>query len=109
MNINRGHGVSRLKLHHHSNLNFEISVLSFISKPIITVIRGRCPIMTEFSNEDQMALLDISDQDANNGNVTTSKRSDFLPWEDYFLAVAFLSAMRSKDPATQVCVLIRMD
>lgn len=31
-----------------------------------------------------------------------TKRQDYLPWEDYFLAVAFLSAMRSKDPATQV-------
>ncbi len=32
----------------------------------------------------------------------SKKRQDYLPWEDYFLAVAFLSAMRSKDPSTQV-------
>jgi deoxycytidylate deaminase len=30
------------------------------------------------------------------------KRIDALTWEDYFIAVAFLSAMRSKDPSTQV-------
>lgn len=30
------------------------------------------------------------------------KRQDYLPWEDYFMAIAFLSAMRSKDPSTQV-------
>ena len=30
------------------------------------------------------------------------KRTDYLPWDDYFMAVAFLSAMRSKDPCSQV-------
>lgn len=31
-----------------------------------------------------------------------SKRNDAIKWDDYFMAVAFLSAMRSKDPSTQV-------
>lgn len=31
-----------------------------------------------------------------------SKRTDYLPWDDYFMAVAFLSAQRSKDPSSQV-------
>ena len=30
------------------------------------------------------------------------KREGYLTWETYFMAVAFLSAMRSKDPSTQV-------
>ena len=30
------------------------------------------------------------------------KRSDPILWDDYFMAIAFLSAMRSKDPSTQV-------
>jgi deoxycytidylate deaminase len=30
------------------------------------------------------------------------KREDYLSWDDYFMGVAFLSAMRSKDPSTQV-------
>ena len=30
------------------------------------------------------------------------KRDDYITWDDYFMAVAFLSAMRSKDPSTQV-------
>jgi dCMP deaminase len=34
--------------------------------------------------------------------VGSSKRSDYLSWDDYFMAVAHLSAMRSKDPSTQV-------
>lgn len=32
----------------------------------------------------------------------SSKRSDFLEWEEYFMGIAFLAARRSKDPATQV-------
>ncbi len=32
----------------------------------------------------------------------TRKRSDYLSWDEYFMAVALLSAQRSKDPNTQV-------
>lgn len=32
----------------------------------------------------------------------TKKRKDYLQWEEYFMAIAKLSAMRSKDPSTQV-------
>ena len=32
----------------------------------------------------------------------TGKRTDYLSWEEYFMAVAQLSARRSKDPSTQV-------
>jgi deoxycytidylate deaminase len=35
------------------------------------------------------------------------KREDYISWDDYFMAVAFLSAMRSKDPSTQVQVAPR--
>ena len=30
------------------------------------------------------------------------KRKDYLSWDEYFMAVAMLSGMRSKDPNTQV-------
>ena len=30
------------------------------------------------------------------------KREDVLDWEEYFMTVSILSAMRSKEPATQV-------
>ncbi|XP_077575337.1 deoxycytidylate deaminase [Stigmatopora nigra] len=33
---------------------------------------------------------------------TTKKREDYLEWPEYFMAVAFLSAQRSKDPSSQV-------
>ena len=32
----------------------------------------------------------------------TGKRTDYLTWDEYFMCVAMLSAMRSKDPNTQV-------
>ncbi len=32
----------------------------------------------------------------------THKRHDYLSWDEYFMAVALLSAQRSKDPSTQV-------
>ncbi|XP_071477859.1 deoxycytidylate deaminase-like [Diadema antillarum] len=37
------------------------------------------------------------------------KRTDYLDWADYFMAVAFLSAQRSKDPRTQVGACIVND
>ena len=30
------------------------------------------------------------------------KRADYLSWDEYFMSIAMLSAMRSKDPSTQV-------
>lgn len=37
----------------------------------------------------------------------TKKRSDYLSWDEYFMALALLSGLRSKDPSTQVgaCVV----
>ena len=37
----------------------------------------------------------------------TTKRSDYLSWDEYFMGVALLSAQRSKDPSTRVgaCVV----
>ncbi|XP_062838788.1 deoxycytidylate deaminase isoform X4 [Anolis carolinensis] len=34
--------------------------------------------------------------------MTCKKRDDYLEWPEYFMAVAFLSAQRSKDPHSQV-------
>ncbi len=30
------------------------------------------------------------------------KRNDYITWDEYFMGIAYLSAMRSKDPSTQV-------
>ncbi|XP_067153236.1 deoxycytidylate deaminase isoform X4 [Apteryx mantelli] len=34
--------------------------------------------------------------------ISCKKREDYLEWPEYFMAVAFLSAQRSKDPSSQV-------
>ena len=39
---------------------------------------------------------------AENHENLDQKRQDYLSWDDYFMGVAFLSGMRSKDPSTQV-------
>ncbi|XP_029542994.1 deoxycytidylate deaminase-like isoform X1 [Oncorhynchus nerka] len=43
------------------------------------------------------------------GSAQTKKREDYLEWPEYFMAVAFLSAQRSKDPSSQVgaCIVNR--
>ncbi len=38
-----------------------------------------------------------------------TKRSETISWDDYFMSVAFLSSMRSKDPNTQVGACIVND
>ena len=35
---------------------------------------------------------------------TSKKRDNYLSWDQYFMTVACVSAMRSKDPHTQVCI-----
>ena len=39
-----------------------------------------------------------------------SKREDYISWDEYFMGVALLSGMRSKDPNTQVgCCIVSQD
>ena len=54
----------------------------------------------------------------NNGSLTstaiemslkTKKRQGYLSWDEYFMAVALLSAERSKDPSTQVGACVAND
>lgn len=40
--------------------------------------------------------------DKNANKIVDKQRKDYLNWDEYFMAVAKLSAMRSKDPNTQV-------
>lgn len=38
-----------------------------------------------------------------------AKREDFISWDEYFMGIALLSSMRSKDPSTQVGACIVND
>ena len=55
---------------------------------------------------DSLNLLDhkcsLHSNRLHHDSLMTKKRKNVLPWDDYFMSVAFLSAMRSKDPSTQV-------
>eukprot|EP00064_Thunnus_orientalis_P007105 superscaffoldBa00000771_g7124 len=52
--------------------------------------------MSDTSQEDLKDRLERI-----NNITTTKKREDYLEWPEYFMAVAFLSAQRSKDPSSQ--------
>ena len=40
----------------------------------------------------------------------SEKRQDYISWDEYFMGIAFLSGMRSKDPNTQVgCCIVSAD
>lgn len=47
-------------------------------------------------------ILDLSCHLCISSRNVDQKREDYLEWPEYFMAVAFLSAMRSKDPVSQV-------
>ena len=42
-------------------------------------------------------------------NTIQTKRNDYISWDDYFMGIAKLSTMRSKDPSTQVGACIVRD
>lgn len=41
--------------------------------------------------------------------MISDKRTDYITWDEYFMGVAKLSALRSKDPHTQVGACIVSD
>ena len=45
-----------------------------------------------------------------NEPLNREKRTDYISWDEYFMGIAFLSGMRSKDPNTQVgCCIVSAD
>ena len=45
-------------------------------------------------------LIKEANYDPYTANPSNCKRQDYIQWEDYFMAVAYLSSQRSKDPKT---------
>ncbi|CAB9529455.1 Deoxycytidylate deaminase [Seminavis robusta] len=58
--------------------------------------------------EEHRALLQ---KEAHWTAAVSQKRTNYLSWDDYFMAMAFLTAQRSKDPNTQVgaCIVASSD
>ncbi|CAN0221274.1 unnamed protein product [Ascophyllum nodosum] len=57
---------------------------------------------TSSAAEGSFKNSEVGQVDGKVARAGTSKRRNYLVWDDYFMSVAFLSAMRSKDPSTQV-------
>lgn len=47
-----------------------------------------------------MQEIEFSEQ--NKVTIMSEKRTDYISWDEYFMGIAKLSALRSKDPSTQV-------
>lgn len=56
----------------------------------------------EIEYRENMKKLLLKEAGYNVDAPTRLKRSSYLSWDDYFMAISFLSAKRSKDPSTQV-------
>jgi dCMP deaminase len=71
--------------------------------PIKTAAAAAAADVAEKEEQYRALLL----REANYEATTSSKRRDYLSWDDYFMAMAFLTAQRSKDPNTQVgaCII----
>ena len=53
-------------------------------------------------NGENGDISDLKLRDSESQPLTVKKRSNYIQWDEYFMAVAFLSAQRSKDPSSQV-------
>lgn len=62
------------------------------------------PLDKNLNNQGAVALDLTADSSgvAKDTVPSNHKRADYISWDDYFMGVAFLSSMRSKDPSTQV-------
>eukprot|EP00258_Populus_trichocarpa_P022451 XP_024438470.1 deoxycytidylate deaminase isoform X3 [Populus trichocarpa] len=56
----------------------------------------------QFSKIDSVPNCDVSKKCSSQSPFDPSKRKEYLSWDDYFMAIALLSAERSKDPNRQV-------
>ena len=75
-----------------------------ISKSYNTETPSLKSSLSEMAVESPFGNVELS-KTVNIEKNGTHKREEYLSWDDYFMAVAFLSAQRSKDPSTQVRVL----
>jgi dCMP deaminase len=79
--------------------NIQLDLVSFVDNGKEEDIPATAP-----KQDDPYPFRDLLLKEANLDLAKTpsQKRTDYLSWDDYFMAVAFLTAKRSKDPNTQV-------
>ena len=72
---------------------------------IVTPTSTSLSSSSTISQEDIKLMIDEANYDPTkpvHPSSVKTKRMDYISWEDYFMAMAFLTAQRSKDPNTQV-------
>lgn len=77
-----------------------LSFSDFHTNPVNDSNASSLPSVDHISNKHRDLLRREASFDPIKSKV--KKRKNYLSWDDYFTAVAFLSARRSKDPNTQV-------
>lgn len=76
---------------------------SLSSSTRTTSEKGKSTGKKKEEEEDLAASLpSLALSPSSSSSTAVKKREDYISWDDYFMGVAFLSAMRSKDPSTQV-------
>ncbi len=68
-------------------------------------------IVYSVQNKSGMLRKALMQARTSEGDMSMSeKRTDYLSWDEYFMGVAMLSGMRSKDPNTQVgCCIVSQE
>ncbi len=65
--------------------------------------------MATLSQAWGMQVIVYLGQNSEGGKQMSKKRTDYISWDEYFMGVAQLAGMRSKDPGTQVGACIVSD
>ncbi|KAJ4962040.1 hypothetical protein NE237_021950 [Protea cynaroides] len=85
-------------------------IVLFSAATIIGAVASAVAIRFVFNPKKHLSRMEmesapngvISEKSESLDHFNPSKRKGYLSWDDYFMAIAFLSAERSKDPNRQV-------
>ena len=59
-------------------------------------------ISSERENKKNIEIQMKNQSEEKKGMSMSAKREDYITWDEYFMSVAYLAGMRSKDPSSQV-------
>ena len=86
----------------------KIESLSNFGYDKINFHKNKLDFSNDIENDDVKNMLKLKDNTkefdewVNNYKVNEKQRTDVISWDEFFMAISKLSALRSKDPSTQV-------
>lgn len=103
----------KIILINHKNIKWIGLLCDITENPLYNLMFGNIAMRKEFKLID----VELKDDEVKEEKVIeeneikpiTTKRTDYISWNDYFMGIAKLSTMRSKDPSTQVGACIVRD